>query len=68
MYVLIIPTNLVCLLFSTVIPTSLFNLSNYFLYLYYYVVVTERCSRSGVAKDRTDHYMSRRTRRKGICL
>ena len=32
-YVLIIPTILVCLLFSTAIPTSLFIISNYFLYL-----------------------------------
>ena len=32
-YVLIIPTTLACLLFGTAIPTSLFNLSNYFLYL-----------------------------------
>ena len=31
MYVLIIPNNLVCLLFSNAIPTSLFNFKQLFL-------------------------------------
>ena len=34
MYMQNIPTILVCLLFSTAIPTSLFNFKKVFLYLY----------------------------------
>ena len=42
MYVLIIPTTLVCLLFSTAIPTSLFN---FFLLLFVYTHIHIVCTK-----------------------